>query len=335
MKRIISGPWSFERIGVGFIVICVAIMYLLAAMSQPFASFVSFERNSNPLASVTGLGTATEVTIEKPVTVMVIETSDKLSAIFERIGYRLEDVRRHGEVPRLFLASLPIDLPDIAVADQRKRVFLRTTLPLILHVNELILSERRRLIALRLRVQAGGALSEVDRASVTALAERYDAPPGDFDRLLARVDIIPASLALAQAAEESGWGTSRFAQKGKALFGQRTFKGRKGLTPKLRDKGKTYRVRAFDHLIDGVKSYVHNLNIHPAYKNFRRNRSAMRRAGTEPQGIRLAESLLKYSERGAAYVRSIKTIIRSNRLTQLDKARLGDNVSTNPFFPDA
>jgi Bax protein len=228
----------------------------------------------------------------------------------------------------VFLASIPADLPRIRLAEQRKIMFIQTALPLILHVNEVILHDRERIKALRAQIRAGETLDDYDREWLESKADEYGLDTVDFDRLLRRVDIIPPSLALAQSAEESGWGTSRFAQEGNALFGQRVWKPhRKGIVPEERPEGEQFRVRAFDHLIDGVKSYAQNLNIHRAYDAFRSKRAALRREGAPLDGGALAGTLEAYSERGADYVGTLMTIIRVNGLALFDGARLGDRIT--------
>jgi Bax protein len=279
-----------------------------------------------------------------PVQVMTVASSEKLSDVFSRIGYHLDHVREHGRVPRVFLANIPTDLPNIRLAEQRKVMFIQTALPLILHVNEVILHDRDRIKHLRDAARAGAPLDQTDVAWLEAKADEYGLDAMDFDRLLRRVDIIPPSLALAQSAEESGWGTSRFAQEGNALFGQRVWQPHKdGIVPEERPEGERFRVRAFKHLIDGVKSYAKNLNVHWAYDAFRKERAAMRRKGEKLDGAHLAESLQSYSERGGDYVRTLRTIMRVNSFKLFDGVKLGDSVTldegapalTAPERPDA
>ena len=283
--------------------------------------------------SVSGIGEAAlnGAGIAKPLDVSLTQTTGKLWALFRDIGYEIDGVRVHGEVPRLFLASLPQDLSHQPRAEMRKTTFIKSTLPLILHVNELILQDRERIATLRDHVSEGGVLSEPDRLWLEATSERFGSQSADPVVLLTHVDIVPPSLAIAQAAEESGWGTSRFAREGNALFGQRAYKAhKKGIVPKERPDGTSFRVRAFDHLIDGVKSYVHNLNSHPAYRDFRKARAMMRAENDGIDGYRLAGALLRYSERGVDYVKTIRVIMRANTLRALDDAKLGRSVS-----PDA
>jgi Bax protein len=284
-------------------------------------------------AAKSGIGEAAldDDGLAKPLDVELTHTTGKLWDLFRDIGYEIDGVRVHGEVPRLFLASLPADLRHQPRAEMRKTTFIKSTLPLILHVNELILQDRERLAALGDQVADGRVLSEQDRLWLDETAERYGSKSADPADLLTHVDIVPPSLAIAQAAEESGWGTSRFAREGNALFGQRAYKAhRKGIVPVERPEGTSFRVRAFDHLIDGVKSYMHNLNSHPAYRDFREARAKMRAEEGNIDGYDLAGALLRYSERGVAYVKTIRVIMRSNTLRAFDGARLGRSIS-----PDA
>lgn len=217
-------------------------------------------------------------------------------------------------------ARLLTDLPAQATANRRKVAFIEATLPLILHANEIILRDRLRIEILHAYGQAGLAIDEEDKRWLESTADRYGVDTADFGKLLRRVDIVPPSLALAQAAEESGWGTSRFARRGKALFGQRVYRGTGGMVPLDRPKGETFRVRAFDNVLDGVRAYLHNLNTHFAYEGFRRARATMRRRG-RIDGYGLTGLLWNYSERRGAYLNSIRTIMRVNGFHVLDRAQ--------------
>lgn len=283
-----------------------------------------------------------EASFAKSADVLLVGSAGKLSALFKRIGYELEGVRRKGEVPRLFIASLPPDLVKLPRPAVRKVMFIKSTLPLVLHVNELILQDRERLIQLRDQAGHGISLSETDRRWLERLASLHgvEIPESteaiDFAELLVRIDVIPPSLAIAQAAEESGWGTSRFAREGNALFGQRIFgDARPGIVPRDREEGMSFKVRAFDHLIDGVKAYSRNLNSHFAYERFRDLRAEMRGSGETIDGRRLAATLDRYSERGHDYVETIRTIMRVNGLDVFDGARLGDRIVADLSPPDA
>lgn len=250
------------------------------------------------------------------------------------LGYDLDAVLKgYGEVPRLTLASVPDGLADIRETNERKAAFFKTVLPLVLQVNERILADRQRLRDIGADRRAGKPLAAGDRQWLAVMAERYGTRRGDVDALLANHDIVPPSLALAQAATESAWGTSRFVQEGNAIFGQRTFaQSHSGIVPSAREDGLTHRVRAFDTPLASVESYVINLNTHPAYAEFRAVRAGMRQKGQPLDGMRLAATLDKYSERGADYVADLHTIMSGNDLTLLDRARLSGDGRYEPVI---
>jgi Bax protein len=274
--------------------------------------------------------------LAKPLKVLTVSSTGKLSDLFRRVGYELDGVHKTGHVPRVLLASLPKDLANLSRPAQRKIVFIKSILPLVLQANEHVTRERLRILDLQDRVSGGKKLTGAEEAWLAEVADRYGLEKADFASLLERVDIIPPSLAVAQAAEESGWGTSRFAREGNALFGQRIYKdNRPGIVPTERGEGESYKVRAFDHLLQGVTAYVHNLNSHFAYDGFREARAGMRGEGGVIEGYRLVETLERYSERGEAYLETIKLIMRVNKLQLLDRAWLRDLSGEVAVPPDA
>ena len=261
------------------------------------------------------------IRVQKQDGIEMVNSSKKLFSVFTSQGYSLDEVRR-GEraVPRLYVVSLPGDLHKMNSVQDRKIVFIKTMLPLILRANEDIRATRARLTTLRKQLEAGTALSGDDRAWLDKIFWQYRVKDDDMNVLMRRVDTVPASLALAQAAEESGWGTSRFAQEGNALFGQWTTAEGEGLVPRRREAEASHKVRVFDELHDAVAAYLHNLNTHRAYRQFRLTRAEQRAESGRLDSVALVEDLKSYSERGEDYVASIKTIIRVNRLRQLDQA---------------
>ncbi len=247
-------------------------------------------------------------------------TAGSLSAKFSKLDYDLANVIDEGlAVPRVLVINMPREFNRIRVTADRKEIFLKTVLPLILMTNEEILKERKRLLRIMADKIESDQIPVVDKLWLAAISERYDIDIINLPELLRRVDIIPPSLALAQAAEESGWGTSRFAVEGNALFGQYTFQTSYVLTPKKREKGKEHNIQAFPSLLDAVRSYARNLNTHRAYRDFRNRRHTLRRIGQEITGTKLVPKLKSYSERGEKYINTIKTIMKSNRLNKLDK----------------
>ena len=238
-------------------------------------------------------------------------------------SYHLDNVRESAApVPRVFLAKLPVDLHAMPEVSLKKSVFFQAMLPLILQENERILRDRHRLLELKATLVLDGKLPASDRLWLSVLADHYKVKDENMDLLLRRIDIIPPSLAMAQAAEESGWGTSRFAQVGNAIYGQWTTADSEGIIPAERREGMDHKIKSFDNLAQSVAAYMRNLNTHGAYINLRRERSKLRASGEALDGQHLAGSLLKYSERGAEYVESIRTIINVNGLRELDDARL-------------
>ncbi len=253
-------------------------------------------------------------------------SASELDSQFNEIGYQLDPVLKgENSVPRLFISALPYDLAMVKQSDERKSLFFRTLLPLVLKINEEIVSNRAKVWRLRHRLTMGLALQGEDRVWLNAAFSRYRIEAQDFDLLLERMDVVPASLALAQAAEESGWGTSRFAREGNALFGQWTFNPKdKGIVPAGRAAGKTHRIKAFDDLTGSLKAYVRNLNTHKAYQKLRVLRRVMRDGRESLNGHKLATALDKYSERGLDYVTGIQSIINKNDLQRFDGVSLDE-----------
>lgn len=252
----------------------------------------------------------------------VVRSVKQLRQTFRQISFELEKVADgQHPVPRLFVTRLPSDLTAMREVSERKDVFFKSMLPLVLKVNEDLRAERSRLWTLHSQQRLGEKLDAIDRLWLHVMAERYKVKRGDIDALLDRVDVVPTSLVMAQAAEESGWGTSRFTREGNALFGQWTWDG-KGIEPLRRDDGKTHKIRAFDSLLDSVQAYANNLNTHRAYRKLRHARATMRSTGDVVDGYTLAGYLTSYSERGPAYVATLRTIMSVNDLDRFDGAKL-------------
>lgn len=260
----------------------------------------------------------------KPVSPTI--TVETVASTFAEMGYDLDSVL-DGEdpVPRIILASIPAGLDAVPEVKVRKAIFFQTVLPLVLKANEEITRDRKRLWQVRAAKAMGRKLGPIDRLWIAVMCDRYKVARGDLDALIDRVDVVPPSLALAQAAEESGWGTSRFVREGNAIFGQWTFSRSRGLKPRERDEGETHRVRAFDNLLDSVRAYALNLNTHRAYRDFRRTRAELRMEGQPMTWTRLLPTLSPYSERGQDYVQTLRQIITVNDLTRADETRLRDH----------
>lgn len=243
-------------------------------------------------------------------------------------------------------APMAADLPDVgpvpdfaSIQDVNvmKEAFFDYLLPVIEAQNEWIEDNRAYLKDLRGRLEAGIALRARDLTHLEALAGRYrvtlSAPVGlaELDELLLRVDIVPPSLALAQAAAESGWGRSRFAREGNNLFGEWCFTEGCGMVPQRRLPGASHEVTLFDSVGHAVDSYFRNLNSHPAYEDMRELRAASREENGVILGTELVDGLEMYSERRGAYLEELRHMIRINQLTRLDLAEEHlDAASVNP-----
>ncbi|UCH73690.1 MAG: glucosaminidase domain-containing protein [Rhodospirillales bacterium] len=265
--------------------------------------------------------------VDGAVTLVPHPTVAAWQTAFAEASYDLEAIRsRHVPVPRLRLAMLPRDLPLVTDVERRKTVFISLLLPLILEANARVAMERRRLRAAIGQKAAGRELPRDMIDWLDKLAKRYRSSAAELEDLWLRVDTVPPSLVLAQAAAESGWGTSRFAVEGNAIFGQWTTAGGKGLVPLARPEGQTYKVRSFDRLIDSVNAYLLNLNTHRSYRAFRGLRAELRDRSGPTTSLMLAGKLGRYSEKGEDYVELLREIIRRNRLQTLDRASLGDTL---------
>ena len=257
------------------------------------------------------------------------QTIAALTARFDSLGYDLAAVRATTTpVPRVYLASLPGDLAQVSSTDAKKRLFVQAVLPIILRINEDIIAARWRAARLEESLMWPGTVTPADREWLVATAEHYGTVPFDIPSLLSRMDVVPPSLALAQGAEESGWGTSRFTREGNAIFGQYTYKSVTGMVPERRDADRRHRVRRYDTLLEATQAYVHNLNTHPAYEDFRDRRASLRRTGRPLGGYDLVGQLGGYSERREAYIESIRQLIRQNRLGDFDRAWLNNRQWT-------
>jgi len=295
----------------------------VAELVAVVAKIVSAPTNMAGIDTLTGVFDVDDVDLVHRL--QRLKTTGALSEKFDKLGYDLDRVRAgNATVPRLFLASLPGDIRNIREARLRKSLFFKSVLPLVLQANEEIMRDRRRLWNIHFQQSLDKKLGPADRLWLMVMAERYNVKRGDIDTLLKRVDIIPPSLALAQAAEESGWGTSRFIHEGNAVFGQWTFSESGNLVPARRDDGQVHRIRAFSSLLDSVRAYARNLNTHGAYREFRRQRHALRLKGAPLDGLLMVDNLKSYSQRGEKYVETIRTLIETNNLHRLDDARLRD-----------
>jgi Bax protein len=235
-----------------------------------------------------------------------------------------------------YLASHPlkpshVDLPapdfsGITVIDERKSAFFNYLSPLVQRQNQRILERRQRIVGIQEELARRGKLSRRSQIYLERMVEAYRfedealSVEAQINKLLLRVDMIPVSMVLAQAAMESAWGTSRFATTGNNYFGQWCFRKGCGTVPKHRSEGQVHEVAAFDNARDSVRSYFRNINTHRAYRPVRETRAALREAGHGVVGLELIKGLNRYSERGQEYIDELRQIITGNQLAELDKS---------------
>lgn len=202
----------------------------------------------------------------------------------------------------------------------KKRRFISMLYPHVLDINNQILKDRKRLVDLKASSFATKQISATDQQWLNQILSAYRFTDFKIDNskqwtdLLKRVDIVPASLVLAQAASESAWGTSRFAKEGNNFFGQWCFTDNCGIIPLKREPNKKHQVQKFASIYGSIKAYFDNLNTHKAYRSFRAIRAKLAEEGTSLAGAKLAPGLHQYSSRGQAYVEEIQHLIKSNQL---------------------
>jgi len=260
--------------------------------------------------------------IEKPEFTQEYDNTVSLSAetasnLFDELNYDLKGVRAGQKVKPIYLTKLPKDLKTLGDTKKKRELFIKIVLPLILSENSKITEDRKKLFKI-----LGKNFNTVgERVWLKRRFKEYKIDDRDLSKLKMRMDIIPVSIALAQAANESGWGTSRFALEGNALFGQWTW-SKKGISPKNKDPDQSHKILQFQVLKASVKAYKNNLNTHNAYKEFREVRAQLRQENKQIIGLDLIKYLKAYAAIGEKYVLIIEDIIEKNSLTDFDKADL-------------
>jgi Bax protein len=244
-------------------------------------------------------------------------SASTIKELFDDTGYNLIDVRKNKLVKPVALTLLPQEIKNIENVKKRKELFIQIVLPLIIQENNNIRLDRRTLFSIINKSNN----SDLEKQWLNKKYKQYGVKSKDLSTLKMRMDIIPTSLAIAQAAKETGWGTSRFAQEGNALFGQWTWSG-EGLRPKDAEEGKNHKVMKFNILQASVRAYQRNLNTHSTYKDFRKARAKLRDSNKPLDSMELAKYLNKYAETGNQYVEVLQKIINQNKLKDFDDAKL-------------
>ena len=241
--------------------------------------------------------------------------------LFKDVDYDLRKVRNEKLVKPIYFTQFPRDLDNLQSVQLKKETFIKIVLPLIVAENEKILDDREKL---KLLVEKKFT-SDLEKQWLRQKLLEYKVKKGDLDELMHRMDMIPVSIALAQAAKESGWGTSRFALEGNAIFGQWTWDGQ-GIAPLKRDGDKNHKILKFPILRASVKAYKNNLNTHKSYSKFREKRKSLRSKNKKITGLALTDTLKNYAQTGSEYTKILNQIITQNRLSDFELVRLVNSV---------
>ena len=244
-------------------------------------------------------------------------SASTIEQLFLDTGYNLNDVRKEKLVKPVALTLLPQEMKRIENIKKRKNLFIQIILPLIIKENNNIRLDRKKLFSILNKNKN----TKLEINWLTLKFKQYGVINKDLSTLKIRMDEVPVSMAIAQAAKETGWGTSRFAQEGNALFGQWTWSG-EGIKPAGADTDSKHKVMKFKVLQASVKAYQRNLNTHSSYKEFRGARAEFRDKKKKLDSLILSKYLDKYAETGKEYVKILQQIIRQNKLTDFDDAKL-------------
>ncbi len=244
-------------------------------------------------------------------------SASTIEQLFKDTDYTLNEVRKSKKVKPIRLSLLPNEIKQIESSKKRKSLFIQIILPLILEENNLILIDRKRLFSILNKNKN----SKKEINWLNRKFKQYGVLNKDIPTLKVRMDIIPVSLAIAQAAKETGWGTSRFALEGNALFGQWTWSG-EGIKPAGAESDTKHKVMKFKVLKASVRAYQRNLNTHSSYKNFRQLRAQLRDDSEKLDSLLLADQLDNYAETGKEYTKILKQIINQNSLKDFDDVKL-------------
>jgi Bax protein len=239
-----------------------------------------------------------------------------VASLFEDLNYDLSKIRKGKKVKPFYISLLPKDLSLIEDIRERKELFIKIILPLILQENEKIEEDRKKLF----KLLAKKSNTKEEKDWLKWKFKEYKIKNRDISELKIRMDIIPVSLAIAQAAIESGWGTSRFALEGNALYGQWTWSD-KGLKP-LKNVDGDHKVMHFKILTASIKAYKKNLNTHSGYIEFREARAKLRNLNERVTGLKLTQYLDKYSATGMEYTKKLELTIKKNSLSDFENAKL-------------
>lgn len=292
---------------------CVSRVIIAGALLLIAALYIMVAKNyiKAPTFGISTLKAA--VPTDQPKTFVEVQTTKELAALFDQHDYSLENdkITSNIAVPAIYLATLPNDFAKDLTIAEKKELFMQAILPLILEANNEISQERAMLISLKEIIENQGNLLESQKQWLENLAEKYRLKNFSYDKLeelLIRVDEIPVSMALAQAAEETGWGRSYAARIKNATHGVTLPSG----------------VKAYESLAISVKAYMRNLNANPAYKKMRTIRYNLGSQDKNLCGVKMMDGLYYYSELHHTYIKKVKRHIEHHNLERFDDAQLRD-----------
>ena len=253
-----------------------------------------------------------------------ISQADEMLEIFKKYEFSVDSFLNDESANLIIFSSLPDDFMEIKSVNERKKLFINTLLPIIYSENLKILEDRKKILDWWNESQGENFSRDFWPSWLFELSEKYETSDSNLGNLLMKVDVIPISMALAQAAIESGWGTSRYLREGNAIYGQYTFEKDKGIRPERRESNEKFFIKRFSNLSESTRSYFKNINTHRAYDDFREERKKLRMNGVKLSGVKLVKFLTSYSERRDEYVKDVENIIQSNNFMKFDNSYLAN-----------
>ena len=300
-------------------IITVLALAVLFNLAVGFYGSFKGDKKKNGLSVNYKVNSASDTKLGKEISeVDYISEANEMMEVFKKYDFSIDSFLNNESINIIIFSSLPEDFMRIEPVSERKKLFINTLIPIIYYENLQILEDRKKILDWWNESEGENFSRDFWPSWLFELSEKYETKDSNLGNLLVKVDVIPISMALAQAAIESGWGTSRYLRQGNAIFGQYTFNKKKGLKPKNRDKNKKFYIKKFSNLSESTRSYFKNLNTNLAYEEFREERKKLRMSGETLSGLNLATFLTRYSERKEEYVLDLKKIIESNNFMKFD-----------------
>ena len=306
-KQIVYRNILFFLIALFFLNLCIGFYNSFTNATNKKASSIIYTVQDKEIAK----------SFSQKATVDYISQAEEM--IFKKYNFSIDSFIKNQSANLIIFSSLPKDFMEIPSVNQRKDLFINTLLPIAFVENLKILDDRKKILDWWNQSNGETYQREFWPTWLFDLSDKYDYEGSNIGELLMKVDIVPLSLTLAQAAVESGWGTSRYLREGNALYGQYTYDKSLGLLPNDRDEDKKFFVRKFVNLSESTRSYLKNINTHGAYVKLRQERGVLRMNGESLTGLSLVKFLENYSERRFEYVNDIKRIIETNNFMKFDK----------------